>query len=143
MKRDQERSTTAVAQAVTMECVDIDGTTHQVATELTYDTSDPWGVTLTFRPPTGDIPWTFARELLVHGLNSPTGDGDVHVWPSVNGRGRSVVVIELSSPDGHLRARASADEVCRFLSRSLAAVPLGREARHVDLDRLLAQLLAA
>jgi hypothetical protein len=140
MGRRHERDIVAgVTHPLTMECVDADGATHHVDTSLAYVPSDPYAVTLTFRTAAGDVPWTFGRELMVHGLVSPTGEGDVHVWPTVDGRGRSVLVVELESPDGRLRAQARAEEVCRFLSHSLNLVPLGEE--RLDVDLLLARLL--
>lgn len=130
-----------VSQQVAMACVDDHGTTHEADTVFGYDRSDPYAVTIAFRTPAEDLPWTFARELLVVGVGTPTGDGDVHVWPSVTPRGRAVLMIAFSSPDGQLLAQAHADEVHRFLTRTLALVPAGTEADHLDLDRLVERLL--
>lgn len=142
-KRDEREAATGVSHAVTMECVDADGTTHHVDTSLAYDPCDPYAVTLTFHTAAGDIPWTFGRDLLVHGLVSPIGDGDVHIWPTVTSRGRSVLVVELSSPDGHLHAQSRAEGIYRFLTHSLNLVPLGEEHLHLDVDLLLSRLLRA
>jgi hypothetical protein len=132
-----------VSAQIALECVDDHGTTHHVSSVFGYDPVDPFAVTVTFCTPQGDLPWTFARDLLVRGLDCPNGDGDVHVWPSITARGRAVVLIELSSPDGHLIAQARTDEVHRFLTRTLALVPAGTETEHFDVDGLVGQLLQA
>jgi len=132
-----------VTAQIALECVDDYGTTHHVASVFGYALADPFAVTVTFQTPQGDLPWTFARDLLVRGLDGPAGDGDVHVWPSITARGRAVVMIELTSPDGHLVAQARTDEVYRFLTRTLAIVPAGNEAEYLDVDTLVGQLLEA
>lgn len=132
-----------VTAQIALECVDDYGTTHHVASVFSYDLADPFAVTVTFRTPQGDLPWTFARGLLVHGLDGRVGDGDVRVWPSTTARGRAVVMIELTSPDGHLIAQARTDEVHRFLTRTLAIVPVGAETDYLDVDALVGQLLGA
>lgn len=132
-----------VSAQIALECVDDQGTTHHVSSVFGYDLADPFAVTVTFCTPHGDLPWTFARDLLVRGLDGPNGDGDVHVWPSITARGRAVILIELSSPDGHLIAQARTDEVYRFLTRTLALVPPGTESEHLDVDTLVGQLLSA
>lgn len=137
------RVQTDVTAQIALECVDDYGTSHHVASVFGYDLADPFAVTVTFCTPQGDLPWTFARDLLVRGLDGPSGDGDVHVWPSITARGRAVVLIELSSPDGHLIAQARTDEVYRFLTRTLALVPAGAETEHFDVDGLVGQLLQA
>ena len=141
----QERNafTTAVKQDVILGCVDEAGQAMTLNAELGYDPADPYAVSATFRTAGGDIVWTFARELLVQGLNSPAGDGDVHVWPCLDEDGRAIVIIELSSPDGELLVQVATKDAYRFVNRALAAVPLGSEAEHLDLDQLVEQLLDA
>lgn len=130
-----------VSQQVALTCVDDRGTSAAVDTVFGYVRSDPYAVTITFRSAAGDLPWSFARDLLVAGVGAPAGIGDVHVWPSVSDQGRAVLTLELASPDGRLLARARADEVHRFLTRTLALVPAGTESDHLDLDGLVARLL--
>jgi hypothetical protein len=66
----------------------------------------------------------------------------VHVWPCLAGDGTAVVIVELSSPEGQVLVQASSRDVARFISAMLSSVPLGDEARYVDLDAELAGLLA-
>jgi hypothetical protein len=110
---------------------------------LGYRRSDPYAVTMTFLTGAGDLTWTFGRDLLVHGINMPTGQGDVHVAPSIGVDGRSIVHIELTSPDGHLVLQAKVEDVAEFLGRSDSVVPVGGENLEVDVDLLIAQLLEA
>lgn len=141
MEHQHDAMVDVVTQDVTMECVDASGTVTMLATTLGYNPADPYAVTATFRTGAGAVVWTFARELLTRGLTSPTGEGDVHVWPCLDAAGRAVVIIELSSPDGELIAQALTSDIYRFVSRSLALVPGGLESTHLDLDDLIAELL--
>jgi len=88
------------------------------------------------------VGWVFARDLLASGLYEPAGDGDVHVWPCLDVRGRAVVIFELCSPDGEALLQARADEVADFLQSTRDLVPQGSEGAHVDLDELVTRLLA-
>lgn len=133
----------SVTRTLTLELIDATGAATPLAAELLYDKSDPYAVAACFR--TGlDIPvrWVFARDLLAEGLYEPTGDGDVHVWPCLDPRGRAVVIIELSSPDGEALLQASSAEVCEFLLRAEAVVPNGTEGDHLDVDDALTRLLS-
>lgn len=143
MQQDRKTCPSRMTQAISMECVDAEGQAVTIEAELGYDPADPFAVAVTFRTPGGDVVWTFARDLLSRGLTDPAGEGDVHVWPCLDTSGRAVVIIELRSPDGELLVQAPTAEVSRFVNKSLATVPAGLEADHVDLDRLIGQLLSA
>jgi len=140
-EQQRDTYTEVITQDITIDCVDVAGTVMTLEASLGYNPSDPYAVTATFITSAGDVVWTFARELLSRGLTDPAGEGDVHVWPCLDAAGRAVVIIELSSPDGELIAQARAQDVYRFVSRTLAAVPAGLEASHIDVDRLVNQLL--
>jgi len=141
--REQQHDVNAdlISQDVTMDCVDAAGTVTALAASFGYSPADPYAVTATFRTAAGSVVWTFARDLLSRGLTSPTGEGDVHIWPCLDTDGRAVVIIELSSPDGELVAQAPTQDVYRFVSRSLALVPAGLESAYVDMDELIGQIL--
>lgn len=132
-----------VCSDITIQCIDSMGRTHDLDTVFSYNENDPFAVTVTFLTHEGDLPWTFSRDLLARGLTSPIGDGDVHVCPSINDRGRAVVIIELSSPDGHLVTEAHTSEVHAFVQRSFKLVPEGEESHHLRMDDMIAQLLSA
>ena len=52
--------------------------------------------------------------------------------------GRAAVVMELCSPDGRLVTQLLTNELYRFLTRTLAVVPLGTES--IDLDEMVAAI---
>lgn len=131
-----------VALDVTLECLDDSGRSHRIDTVLGYTRPDPYAVTMTFLTADEPLTWTFARELLVQGVAGPTGEGDVHISPASNDAGRAIILIMLSSPDGHLLLEAPTDEVTDFLDRTLALVPSGTESPHLDLDDLISQILS-
>ena len=132
-----------VAVEVTLECPDEHGQHHQIETVLGYHTPDPYAVSMTFLAAEEPLTWTFARDLLLKGVQEPTGDGDVHVSPAINRDGRAAVLITLSSPDGHLLLEARTDQVVEFLDRTLALVPRGTESPNLDIDDMIAQILGA
>lgn len=139
----EDMTTALVTESVTLDCVDGAGQTMTIPGELGYASTDPYAVTTTFFTAGGDVVWTFARDLMVRGLTAPAGDGDVHVWPCLDAEGQAVVIIELHSPDGELLVQIPTKDLYRFVNRTLAAVPLGTEGEHLDLDVLIGQLMAA
>ena len=78
--------------------MDRQGEAKCIESDLVFDPADPYAVTIVFRTGAQEVRWTFARELLIAGRFTPTGDGDVHVWPCVNSDGRVVVIIRAVLP---------------------------------------------
>ena len=109
--------------------------------ELRYETSDPYAVHATFRADDSQVTWVLSRELLMTGLQAVSGMGDVKVQPSEE-HPESVVLIQLSSPDGVAVLAADAADLRGFLLRTCDQVPPGAEPDFLDLDLKLAQLLA-
>ena len=111
---------------------------------LHYDVVDPYALQVGFHTgAAGDgdvVEWTFARSLLSEGIATPTGDGDVQVWPSSSG-GSPVVCLSLSSPSGKALFEVPLAELVEFLGQTYEAVPSGTESDHVDVDAELALLL--
>ncbi|GAA3362487.1 hypothetical protein GCM10017744_053400 [Streptomyces antimycoticus] len=72
-----------VQAEVTMTFLVSQDLSFRIPVELSYDSSDPYAVEITFHLP-GDAPvsWAFARELLLDGLSRPTGEGDVRIAPA-------------------------------------------------------------
>lgn len=135
-------ATSTVHVDIAMHSVDAHGSLHRLDAGFGYAPHNPFAVTVTFRTAYGDVAWAFARELLVEGIDTPSGDGDVHVWPCEDADGRPVVVIELGSDDGQLMVQAPRWAVLRFVSRTLRAVPAGAESALLDIDAVLDALLA-
>ena len=118
-----------------------DGAPLPVTANVSYDTADPYAVTVTFHTGAAEpVRWTFARQLLTDGVEAPVGDGDVRAWPG-HTDGVPVVSIALSSPSGRALFEAPLSGVVEFLSRSYLAVPTGCESDFVNLDAELTSLL--
>lgn len=132
-----------VALDITVECMDDRGIRHEIDTVLTYRSSDPFAVAMTFITGDGDLVWTFGRDLLMRGAESPVGEGDVHVAPAIGLSGRAMVSIELSSPDGHLVLMARSSDINDFLARTVTVVTPGTESDFFDVDLLISQVLAS
>ncbi len=131
-----------VSHQLTLELIDTNGNATPLAAELCYDSVDPYAVSASFDTGDARVRWVFARELLASGLNEPTGDGDVHVWPCLDAQGRAVTIIELSSPDGEALMQARSVDVTEFLRSAEMLVPAGTEADFVDVDSAISLLLA-
>ena len=136
------RMTADVAVDVTMYCRDLDGHRYELDTVLGYSRSDAFAVTMTFGDVDPQITWTFGRDLLMRGITHPTGDGDVRICPSLDEHGTAIVQIELCSPDGQLLLEARSDDVTEFIARTVDVCAPGVEASHLDVDQMIAQLLA-
>lgn len=137
------RTVADVAVDITVECVDQAGQRHEIDTVLGYRRTDPYAVSMTFVTGDGGLVWTFGRDLLSRGTVAPAGDGDVCVYPAIAANGRALINIELSSPDGHLLLEARAENIAEFLNRTTDVVGEGSESEHLDIDHMIAELLAS
>ena len=113
---------------------------------LTYTQADPYAVRLHCQTgPATSVTWVLSRDTLRHGLDRPSGLGDVHVrpapGPAADGQG-SVLITLGSGPDAAL-LRGDTAELQRFLQLSAAVVAPGTEHRHLDLDGLISRLRQA
>ena len=141
---DTTRSeTTTFSQTLVVEICDAHGMTTPLPASLRYDTSDPYAVTVTFGSGENTVAWTFARDLLIGGLVEPTGDGDVHVWTCLDERGLAALVVELCSPAGDALVQFRPDDVASFVERIQTAVPEGEESAYLDVDGMIADIMAA
>ncbi|POX45761.1 SsgA family sporulation/cell division regulator [Streptomyces sp. Ru71] len=108
---------------------------------LHYDRRDPFAVRMTFPAPATlegvEVCWTFARELLTAGLESPQGHGDVRVRPY----GFDRTVLEFHAPEGTAVVHVRTGEIQRFLRATSELVPVGLEHLQLDLDHGLAELM--
>jgi sporulation and cell division protein SsgA len=138
----QQPISRALTQELTLQVLDARGRTVDLRASFGYGAADPWAVWITFpgasARSTEPVRWAVGRDLLLQGLTDPAGEGDVQLFPSVDENGRAAVVIELRSPGGRFVGQMRTSDLYRFLSRTLALVPLGTET--IDLD-LLAEAL--
>ncbi|MFL6239621.1 MAG: SsgA family sporulation/cell division regulator [Actinomycetes bacterium] len=108
---------------------------------LEYDVADPFAVHLVIAAGDGLVRWSFSRDLLTEGVKTPAGEGDVRIIP-VGARNERRIRVVLSSPDGAATLEAPLGEMVEFLTATYAAVPSGTESDLLDVDALVAQLLA-
>jgi hypothetical protein len=103
---------------------------RQIQAVFGFQHDRPYAVWLRLSAPDhSPVVWIFARDLLIEGLSSPAGLGDVHVDP-----GKETVGITLMSASGTLRLAVSRNELRLFCTRMIAEVPVGAESRFFDLD---------
>ncbi|MBC2865216.1 SsgA family sporulation/cell division regulator [Streptomyces mexicanus] len=136
----------AAATSVTDEVVvhvAVAGAPHvSLPAELRYDRSDPYAVRLSIKTTaTGTVDWVFARSLLTEGLSRPVGVGDILVTPR-HGGPQGAVRIVVRTPAGAAALYLAASAVTAFLERARMVVPPGAEGLFLDLDHVVAELLA-
>lgn len=133
---------TSVAHEVVVRAVVADAPPVPLPAELRYDTADPYAVCLSLGgAPTGTVDWVFARSLLSEGLKRPVGVGDVLVSPR-HGRRRNSVRIVVRSVTGAAALDLPTAAVIAFLAHTDRIVPPGAEGLHIDMDRVVAELMA-
>lgn len=136
----------SVQAEVLMSFVVSEELSFRIPVELGYERRDPFAVRMTFHLP-GDAPvtWAFGRELLLDGINTPSGEGDVRIEPA-DGEELSDVSIRLRVGDDQAVFRASAPPLIAFLDRTDRLVPLGQESTlgdfGDDLEAALGRILA-
>ncbi|MFF4250127.1 SsgA family sporulation/cell division regulator [Streptomyces sp. NPDC001663] len=112
-----------------------------IPAKLHYDRSDPFAVRMTFPAPATlegvEVCWTFARDLLLAGLEGPEGHGDVRVRPY----GYDRTVLEFHAPEGTAVVHVHSKDIRRFLGATSDLVPVGLEHLQLDLDHDLAELM--
>lgn len=128
-----------------------DGSEAPVPTELVYDPTVPYGVTMVFYPssPDDNKRWEFGRDLLDEGLDEPVegygsvGEGDVHVWNAPDCLGRTALLIMLSPPDGTALFQMDAKHVHQFIEQTEELVAFGEESKRLDIDTTIAAIFAS
>ena len=118
----------------------------EVPALLCYDPTDPFAVRIAFGE-VGDqddaeegIAWLVGRELLQTGLEHPTGDGDVRIWPAHTAS--DVLFLHLRAPSGEALFELSRATVAAFLRHTEVLVPSGSETSLLQLDQELDTLLS-
>ncbi|PWV82415.1 Streptomyces sporulation and cell division protein, SsgA [Prauserella marina] len=123
--------------------VHLNGCSTPVLSRLSYTTADPFTIAIAFRIDAGEwIEWEFARDLLIEGLDEPTGIGDIRIRPDLS-PDEEVLVFELESPDGYAVVEIKRKEVELFVDATMDFVPQGTESAHLDIDAVIADLTTA
>jgi hypothetical protein len=111
-----------------------------VRSRWTYSGAEPFTIAVSFQSDDDVwVEWVFARELLVNGLVGSAGIGDVRLRPRRTS-GRTVLELEISSPEGHALLELERESVQRFLEATIRIVPLGEESDHFDIDGLIDEI---
>jgi len=112
---------------------------------LSYSKADPYAVRFNFNVGLNEtVEWIFARDLLITGVATRTGLGDVQVWPSnssEDGTSGSFLHIGLSSPFGQAQFEMALADIVAFLGKTYAIVAPGEEDTHINMDAAIAELL--
>ena len=122
----------------------------EVPALLCYESSDPFAVRIAFGEVGDDhdlvdaddagIAWLVSRELLQSGLDHPSGEGDVRMWPAH--AATDVLFLHLRAPSGEALFELSRATVAAFLRQTEALVPTGSESSMLSLDEELHALLS-
>jgi hypothetical protein len=143
------RWTSGHSSAITLQLIGPQSWT-EVPALLCYDATDPFAVRIAFGD-VGDqnelvdveeagIAWLVSRELLQSGLDRPSGEGDVRVWPAHGAT--DVLFLHLRAPSGEALFELSRATVAAFLRQTEALVPSGSESGMLSLDEELHALLS-
>ncbi|MEU9980536.1 SsgA family sporulation/cell division regulator [Streptomyces sp. NPDC050856] len=129
---------TTLRDKVFMRLLSESGHELPVLAHLTYDPRDPYAVVVGFTHG-GCVyaEWRLDREMLGEGTRGPVGEGDVRMWPVLNGT-REELHIELMHT---AEFTVWVPSLVRFLERTYTVVPEGSE--RVEMDAFLAEVLAA
>ncbi|SEL61349.1 SsgA family sporulation/cell division regulator [Streptacidiphilus jiangxiensis] len=126
---------------ITMELATTAGLSYQIPVRLAFHQATSWAIELTFFLP-GDEPvqWTVSRELLLDGLSTVAGEGDVRVRP-LEWEDDDLVAITLRSPEGEAELIAPLTALHAYLLRTDMMTPFGEEFSDEWLDRGITRLL--
>ncbi|WP_042385758.1 SsgA family sporulation/cell division regulator [Streptacidiphilus melanogenes] len=126
---------------IIMELATTAGLSYQIPVCLTFRQAASWGIELTFFLP-GDAPvrWTVSRELLLDGLSTVAGEGDIQVRP-LEWHDADLVAIRLRSPEGEAQLIAPLAALHAYLLRTDMMTPFGEEFSEEWLESGIARLL--
>ncbi|MEQ4724993.1 SsgA family sporulation/cell division regulator [Nonomuraea sp. B19D2] len=110
---------------------------------VSYSVDDPFAVTLTFLDDSGrqTVSYVFGRALLIDGLEGPAGEDLILVGPHETAAGFTVLTLTPEHGAIPMAFYVATAVLRKFVDKTCALVPLGREIDHLDLDALIAQLL--
>jgi hypothetical protein len=136
----QSNLPTAVTAELSLRMVVDSERTIEVPCSLEYRAEEPYAVRATFRTGVADIEWMFSRDLLLEGLQRPSGEGDIVIWPE-NGGEQPLILLALNSPSGQAVLECDRPHVELFMRRTFQIVPVGQEGDCLDVDGLISAIL--
>lgn len=111
-----------------------------VVTRWSYSAYDPFAVSLAVRTSHERwVEWLIGRELVMAGLDEPSGEGDVRMRP-LTVQSHDIVEIEIQSHDGRAVLEVDQELLRSFVDATLEMVPVGTEADRMDLDGEIARI---
>ena len=131
---------TAVTAELLMRMVVDSDDTIDVPCELEYRSDEPYAVRATFRTGAADIEWMFARDLILEGMQRPSGEGDIVIWPENHGV-QPLILLALNSPTGQAVLESDRAHIEHFVRRTFDIVAVGDEGTTVDVDRCIDRIL--
>ena len=132
---------TAVTAELTLRMVVDSDRTIEVPCEFEYRSDEPYAVRATFRTGAADIEWMFARDLMLEGLQRPSGEGDVVIWPENHGD-VPLVLLALNSPTGQAVLECDRAHVEHFIRRTFDIVAVGEEGSTGGVARCIDRILS-
>jgi hypothetical protein len=101
-------------------------------TRWTYRADDPYAVTMSISRPSGRwINWLMARDLVVEGMLSSAGFGDVRVAP-FSDEEFDIIEVKIGDDEGFAALEFDRDLMERFLAATFEVVELGAESDVID-----------
>ena len=131
---------TAVTAELSMRMVVDSDRTIDVPCELEYRSDEPYAVRATFQTGAADIEWMFARDLILEGMQRPSGEGDIVIWPENHGA-QPLILLALNSPTGQAVLEVDRPHIEHFVRRTFDIVAVGDEGTTVDVDRCIERIL--
>ncbi|MER5688934.1 SsgA family sporulation/cell division regulator [Streptomyces sp. NPDC002205] len=117
--------------------------TLPIQARFSYDHTQPLEVRVEFLNDIGGaVTWVLSRNLLMTGLLTPSGDGDVRIWPPCQRHGGDSVWMFLQGQTGAALLEGRLDPLRAWLEKTLRSVPFGTEGLSMDWDEAFAHVLA-
>ncbi|MEU9448839.1 SsgA family sporulation/cell division regulator [Streptomyces sp. NPDC048277] len=114
-----------------------------VGARFSYDTARPFEVNVDFSTAAGGaVTWVLSRELLMHGLVVPSGEGDIRVFPPCRHHGGQHLFVLLRGRIGEALLEIDCQPLQAWLVRTLEIVAFGAESESFDWDGSLERVLA-
>ncbi|MGI5135618.1 MULTISPECIES: SsgA family sporulation/cell division regulator [unclassified Streptomyces] len=116
--------------------------TLPIQARFSYEHTQPLEVRVEFFNDIGGaVTWVLSRDLLVTGLDRPSGDGDVRIWPPCQRHGGDSLWMLLQGETGAALLEGRVEPLRAWLEETLWSVPFGTEGLSMDWDEAFAHVL--